>query len=90
MLHGDLRCTSRNHHLNDLQNNLLIFFSQVQVNEQVREYLKKPTFDNWQWDDPEMLVLMRQMFIDLNITAKFNIEVNVMYFAFLYPIVELP
>ncbi len=48
----------------------------MQVTEQVREYLKKPTFDNWQWDDPEMLVLMRQMFIDLNITAKFNIEVN--------------
>ena len=47
----------------------------VQVTDEVRDLLKKPTFDNWQWDDPEMLVLLRQMFIDLGILNAFSIEV---------------
>ena len=54
---------------------LFFFFSQVEVTAEVREYLRKPTFDNWQWDDPEMLILLRQMYIDLKLVSKLNIEV---------------
>ena len=36
-------------------------FSQVQITEDVRQYLRKPTFDNWQWDEPETLVIMAGM-----------------------------
>lgn len=50
--------------------------SQVQITDEVRQYLRKPTFDNWQWDDPEMLVLLQQMYIDLGFLSKFNIEVS--------------
>ncbi|XP_011418592.1 high affinity cGMP-specific 3',5'-cyclic phosphodiesterase 9A isoform X2 [Magallana gigas] len=53
--------------------------SQVQVTDEVREYLRKPTFDNWQWDDPEMIILLRQMYIDLDLVSKFNIEMNVLH-----------
>jgi len=53
-------------------------FSQVQITDEVRQYLRKPTFDNWQWDDPEMLVLLQQMYIDLGFLSKFNIEVSML------------
>ena len=52
-------------------------YSQVQVTDEVRDYLKKPSFDNWQWDDSEMMVLIRQMYIDLGFVTTFNIEVSV-------------
>lgn len=58
------------------------YFSQVQVTDEVREYLRKPTFDNWQWDDPEMIILLRQMYIDLGLVSRFNIEVNHSLFLF--------
>ncbi|KAK3101817.1 hypothetical protein FSP39_006588 [Pinctada imbricata] len=53
--------------------------SKVQVTEEVQKYLRKPTFDNWQWDDSEMLILLRQMYIDLGILSKFNIEMPVLH-----------
>ena len=56
---------------------LFSFSRHVQVTEEVRRYLRQPTFDNWQWDDTEMLILLRQMFIDLDLISQFNIEVNV-------------
>ncbi|XP_076451771.1 high affinity cGMP-specific 3',5'-cyclic phosphodiesterase 9A-like isoform X2 [Babylonia areolata] len=52
--------------------------SKVQLTWEVREQLKKPTFDNWQWDDSEMLILLRQMFLDLGLVAKFNIQMPVL------------
>ncbi|CAD5122292.1 DgyrCDS10733 [Dimorphilus gyrociliatus] len=48
----------------------------VQATEQVREYLKKPTFDNWQWEDAEIMFLLRQMYIDLGFLHTFNIEMS--------------
>lgn len=59
--------------------------SQVQITEDVRQYLRKPTFDNWQWDEPEMLVLLQQMYIDLGFVTKFKIEIPVLH-AWLYEI----
>lgn len=55
-----------------------IRMSQVQITDEVRQYLRKPTFDNWQWDEPEMLVLLQQMYIDLGFLTKFNIELPVL------------
>ncbi|XP_074653983.1 high affinity cGMP-specific 3',5'-cyclic phosphodiesterase 9A-like isoform X4 [Tubulanus polymorphus] len=52
--------------------------SQVQVTDEVREYLRRPTFDNWQWDDSEMLILLQQMYIDLGFIKKYNIEIPVL------------
>ncbi|KAL8569759.1 hypothetical protein ACOMHN_007282 [Nucella lapillus] len=52
--------------------------SKVQLTWEVREQLKKPTFDNWQWDDSEMLILLRQMFLDLGLVTKFNIQMPVL------------
>ena len=34
-----------------------------------------PTFDNWKFEDAEMLVLLQQMFVDLEFTSKFTIKV---------------
>ncbi|KAM8855924.1 high affinity cGMP-specific 3',5'-cyclic phosphodiesterase 9A isoform 2-T2 [Spinachia spinachia] len=36
--------------------------SSLQVSEEVRQYLKTPTFDNWQWEDAEIMVLLQQMY----------------------------
>ncbi|KAK3575990.1 hypothetical protein CHS0354_023421 [Potamilus streckersoni] len=52
--------------------------SHLQITDEVRQYLRKPTFDNWQWDEPEMLVLLQQMYIDLGLISKFNIEFPVL------------
>ncbi|GFS11731.1 phosphodiesterase, partial [Elysia marginata] len=54
-------------------------FTKVHVSEEVRLELRKQTFDNWQWDDPEMLILLRQMYIDLGLIAKLNIDMNVLH-----------
>lgn len=57
----------------------LIVFRKVHVSEDVRRELKKQTFDNWQWDDSEMLILLRQMYIDLNLISKLNLDVSDVY-----------
>nr|KAG5698694.1 hypothetical protein BaRGS_022582 [Batillaria attramentaria] len=52
--------------------------SRVQITDEVKSELKKPTFDNWQWDDSEMLILMRQMFVDLGLVTRYNIQMPVL------------
>ncbi|GAB1601126.1 high affinity cGMP-specific 3',5'-cyclic phosphodiesterase 9A-like [Argonauta hians] len=47
-----------------------------QFSPNVSEYLKEASFDNWQWDDSEMLLLLQSMFTELNIIAKFGITVK--------------
>ncbi|XP_012944445.1 high affinity cGMP-specific 3',5'-cyclic phosphodiesterase 9A isoform X1 [Aplysia californica] len=54
-------------------------FTKVHVSDEVRRELRKQSFDNWQWDDPEMLILLRQMYIDLNLIGKLNIDINVLH-----------
>ncbi|KAI9534971.1 hypothetical protein NQZ68_007056 [Dissostichus eleginoides] len=52
----------------------------LEVSEEVRQYLKTPTFDNWwaglggQWEDAEIMVLLQVMYTDLDFIAAFNIE----------------
>lgn len=48
----------------------------VQVSEETRQYLRKPSFDNWKFEDAEMLVLLQQIFIDLDLTSKFSIKIE--------------
>ncbi|XP_068506104.1 high affinity cGMP-specific 3',5'-cyclic phosphodiesterase 9A isoform X2 [Syngnathus scovelli] len=52
--------------------------SSLRVIEEVRQQLKTPTFDNWQWEEPEMLVLLQVMFTDLDFLTVFHIEVDVL------------
>ena len=35
-----------------------------------------PSFDNWKFEDAEMLVLLQQMFIDLELTTKYAIKAS--------------
>ncbi|XP_061897952.1 high affinity cGMP-specific 3',5'-cyclic phosphodiesterase 9A-like isoform X1 [Entelurus aequoreus] len=52
--------------------------SSLQVTEEVREHLKTPIFDNWQWEAAEMLVLLQVMFTDLDFLTVFHIELDVL------------
>ncbi|XP_032385278.1 high affinity cGMP-specific 3',5'-cyclic phosphodiesterase 9A [Etheostoma spectabile] len=50
----------------------------VHMSEEVRQFLKTPTFDNWQWEDAEIMVLLQVMYTDLDFIAAFNIEPEVL------------
>ncbi|XP_025759322.1 high affinity cGMP-specific 3',5'-cyclic phosphodiesterase 9A isoform X3 [Oreochromis niloticus] len=52
--------------------------SSLEVSEEVRQYLKTPTFDNWQWEDAEIMVLLQVMYTDLDFIPTFNIEPEVL------------
>ena len=45
------------------------------TSEETLEHLRRPTFDNWQWEDAEMMFLVQQMFLDLGLVETFHIEV---------------
>lgn len=47
------------------------------TSEETLEHLRRPTFNNWQWEDAEMMFLVQQMFIDLGLVETFHIEVSV-------------
>ncbi|KAJ8012580.1 hypothetical protein DPEC_G00044340 [Dallia pectoralis] len=59
--------------------------STLEISEEVRQYLKTPTFDNWQWEDAEIMVLLQVMYNDLDFIATFNIEPEVLQ-QFLYEV----
>ncbi|XP_036401537.1 high affinity cGMP-specific 3',5'-cyclic phosphodiesterase 9A [Megalops cyprinoides] len=59
--------------------------SSLEVTEEVRQYLKTPTFDNWQWEDAEIMVLLQVMYTDLDFIPTFNIELEVLQ-QFLYEV----
>ncbi|XP_068602096.1 high affinity cGMP-specific 3',5'-cyclic phosphodiesterase 9A [Brachionichthys hirsutus] len=52
--------------------------SSLEVSEDVRQYLKTPTFDNWQWEDAEIMVLLQVMYTDLEFISTFNMEPEVL------------
>ncbi|XP_075904690.1 high affinity cGMP-specific 3',5'-cyclic phosphodiesterase 9A-like isoform X2 [Nelusetta ayraudi] len=52
--------------------------SSLQVTEEVRELLKSPIFDNWQWEEAEMLVLLQVMFTDLEFLTALHIELAIL------------
>ncbi|XP_021949935.2 high affinity cGMP-specific 3',5'-cyclic phosphodiesterase 9A-like [Folsomia candida] len=52
--------------------------SDVVLTKETCQLLREPTFDNWQWDDEEMLVLLQQMYLDLELPKKFDIEISIL------------
>ncbi|XP_031574522.1 high affinity cGMP-specific 3',5'-cyclic phosphodiesterase 9A-like [Actinia tenebrosa] len=59
--------------------------STAELSEETRNILKKPTFDNWQWEEEEMLYLLQQMYVDLGLLDSFNIERSTLQY-FLYEV----
>ncbi|KAJ1527373.1 High affinity cAMP-specific and IBMX-insensitive 3',5'-cyclic phosphodiesterase 9A, partial [Nowakowskiella sp. JEL0078] len=53
-----------------MHNNKYVF------SEETMSYLKLPSFDNWQWDDNEMMALLEHIFVDLGLVSEFQIEIN--------------
>lgn len=53
-------------------------FSDSVLTKETRELLRGATFDNWQWEDEEMLVLLQQMYLDLELPKKFDIEITIL------------
>ncbi|KAJ3193320.1 High affinity cAMP-specific and IBMX-insensitive 3',5'-cyclic phosphodiesterase 9A [Irineochytrium annulatum] len=45
------------------------------LTEDTQKYLKQPCFDNWSWDDNEIIGLLEYIFVDLGLVAEYNIEV---------------
>ena len=48
------------------------------MSEETLDRLRAPTFDNWQWEDAEMMFLVQEMFVDLGLVETFHIEVKKM------------
>ena len=48
------------------------------LTEEIRRCLRMPTFDNWQWEDEEILLLLQQMYVDLDLARKFDIDLDVL------------
>lgn len=57
----------------------------AQVADSVRQWLKMPTFDSTQWEDEELLLLLQQMYLDLDFCSKFAININTLR-NFLYEV----
>ncbi|KAJ3415058.1 High affinity cAMP-specific and IBMX-insensitive 3',5'-cyclic phosphodiesterase 9A [Chytridiales sp. JEL 0842] len=45
------------------------------LTEETKAYLKSPSFDNWQWEDNEIIGLMEHIFEDLGLMEEYKIEV---------------
>ncbi|XP_037086208.1 high affinity cGMP-specific 3',5'-cyclic phosphodiesterase 9A-like [Pollicipes pollicipes] len=61
--------------LNDIMRKFSLI-REAEVSEEVRQQLRMPTFDSWQWTHEEMLLLLQQMFIDLELMTRFALEVS--------------
>ncbi|KAK7083946.1 High affinity cAMP-specific and IBMX-insensitive 3',5'-cyclic phosphodiesterase 9A, partial [Halocaridina rubra] len=48
------------------------------VEEETLQLLRLPSFNNWAWDDWEILLLLQHMYNDLGLTTKFGIETEVL------------
>ncbi|XP_032793527.2 high affinity cGMP-specific 3',5'-cyclic phosphodiesterase 9A isoform X2 [Daphnia magna] len=55
-----------------------LHISTMTLTEEIRRCLRMPTFDNWQWEDEEILLLLQQMYVDLDLLKKFDIDLNVL------------
>jgi high affinity cGMP-specific 3',5'-cyclic phosphodiesterase 9 len=49
-------------------------FSEVSASEELRLRLRQVTFDSREWEDEELLMLMQQMFLDLELTTTFGLD----------------
>ncbi|KAI8810816.1 cGMP phosphodiesterase [Cladochytrium replicatum] len=48
--------------------------SRYVLKEEVKEALRCPQFDNWQWDSNELVVLLEQILIDLGVVKEYDID----------------
>lgn len=48
--------------------------SEVSASEDLRLRLRQVTFDSREWEDEELLMLMQQMFLDLELTTTFGLD----------------
>ncbi|XP_064102147.1 high affinity cGMP-specific 3',5'-cyclic phosphodiesterase 9A-like isoform X1 [Macrobrachium nipponense] len=48
------------------------------VEEDTQNLLRLPSFNNWAWEDWEILLLIQHMYNDLGLTTKFGIETEVL------------
>ncbi|XP_042212478.1 uncharacterized protein LOC121859606 [Homarus americanus] len=48
------------------------------VEEETRVLLRLPSFNNWAWEDWEILLLLQHMYNDLGLTTTFGIETEVL------------
>ena len=61
-----------------MKNDCFQYYSDVVLTKETCQLLREPTFDNWQWEDEEMLLLLQQMYLDLELPRKFDIEINIL------------
>ncbi|XP_034038035.1 high affinity cGMP-specific 3',5'-cyclic phosphodiesterase 9A-like [Thalassophryne amazonica] len=59
--------------------------SSLQLTEEVKEHLKTTIFDNWQWEESEMLLLLQVMYTDLDFLPMLHVELKVLQ-NFLYQV----
>lgn len=57
-------------------NSSISCFSDAQVSDSIRQWLRMPTFDSRQWEDEELLLLLQQMYLDHDLCSKFAININ--------------
>ncbi|CAH1117886.1 unnamed protein product [Phaedon cochleariae] len=55
----------------------------AQVSDNIRQWLRTPTFDARPWEDEELLLLLQQMYLDHDLCSKFAIDITTLR-SFLY------
>ncbi|XP_049822251.1 high affinity cGMP-specific 3',5'-cyclic phosphodiesterase 9A isoform X2 [Aethina tumida] len=48
----------------------------AQVSDNIRHWLRTPTFDARPWEDEELLLLLQQMYLDHDLCSKFAIDIT--------------
>ncbi|KAF2362195.1 3'5'-cyclic nucleotide phosphodiesterase catalytic domain [Trinorchestia longiramus] len=48
------------------------------VEEETAQCLRLPTFNNWAWEDWEVILLLQHMYQDLGLLEKFDIDIDVL------------
>ena len=46
------------------------------VTSEIRERLRQSSFDNWQWTDAQMIILLREIFTELDLLSRCHIDVH--------------
>lgn len=65
--------------------NSIASFSDMEIGQATKDWLKQPTFDSSQWKDEEILLFLQQMFLELDLTNRFSIRLPILR-NFLYEV----
>lgn len=55
------------------------YFEKYKFTQAVKDSLKFPTFNNWDFEDNELVSLVMYMYMELDIPDYFNIELQTLY-----------